>query len=198
MPHAAGHIATEEEYFHQVDAELIDEMRRRAASEARHRRIAEVSGINDPKIIEALENLGYNDATVTLLELVPLVQVACVGGSISQAERDRILGIASWRGVRPNTPAHQQLTAWIDQRPPEEFFEGTLRTIQAVLNSLPSDRRRARRDALVQDCNDVASASCELFGWTRRACAAKRKLLREIEKHFDAERQVSVGSANAT
>lgn len=198
MPHAAGHIATEEEYFHQVDAELIDEMRRRAASEERHRRMAEVSGIEDLEILEALENLGYDDTTVTLLELVPVVQVAWIGGAISEAERDRILAIAGRHGVRPNTPTHQQLTAWMDQRPREEFFQGTLRAIQAVLGSLPSELRRARKDALIRDCTGVATASCELFGWTSRACAAKQKLLGEMEKHFNAERQPATRSAHAT
>jgi len=198
MPHAVGHIATEEEYFHQLDAELIEEMRRRAAAEERRQRMAEVYGIDDPKILEALENLGYDETTIVLLELAPVVQVAWIGGSINHSERERILSIASRRGVRPDTPAYQQLVNWMDQRPSEEFFYGTLHAIQVVFDSLPSHRRRACRDILIQDCGGVATASCELFGWTSRVCAAKQKLLAEIENHFSAERRPSTGSAHAT
>lgn len=197
MAHGVGHIATEEEYFHQLDAELIEDMHRRAVSEERHLRMAEASGINDPKILDTLQNLGYSDTTVTLLEVVPLLQVAWIGNSISQRERDRIVAIAARHGVRPNTPAHQQLTAWMDRPPREEFFQGTLRAIQAVYNSLPVDQRRDRSDALIHECAAMASASCQLFGWTSRACAAKQKLLGEIEKHFPAERRRSTGSAHA-
>lgn len=172
-------------------------MRRRAAAEERHRQMTEASGIADPKILGALDRLAYDEATVTLLELVPLVQLAWLGGSISQPEQDRLLAIAGRRGVRPNTRAHQQLMVWMDQCPSEEFFQGTLGVIQAVLESLPSDQRIARRSALIRDCTGVATASCELFGWTSRACAAKQKLLGEIEQHFHAEGPVSRASANA-
>jgi hypothetical protein len=159
--------------------------------------MTEASGIADPKILGALDRLAYDEATVTLLELVPLVQLAWLGGSISQPEQDRLLAIAGRRGVRPNTRAHQQLMVWMDQCPSEEFFQGTLGVIQAVLESLPSDQRIARRSALIRDCTGVATASCELFGWTSRACAAKQKLLGEIEQHFHAEGPVSRASANA-
>jgi len=197
MPHAVGHIATVEEYFHQQDAELIEEMRRRAAADERHRQMAEACGITDSKTLEALDRLGYDETTVTLLELVPLVQLAWIGGSVSQPEQDRLLAIAGRHGVSPNTRARQQLMAWMDQCPSEAFFQGTLGVIQAVFESLPSDQRIARRSALIRDCTGVATASCELFGWTSRACAAKQKLLGEIEQHFHAEGPVSRASANA-
>lgn len=54
-----GQIPSEEEYFHRLDCQLIDEMRERAAAEEERRRMAETSRIEDPRVLEALERLGY-------------------------------------------------------------------------------------------------------------------------------------------
>lgn len=182
---SVAHLDSEEEYFHRLDAELIDESRKRAAAEEEHRRMAEASQIEDPKMLELLEKLGYTHTTVILLHLVPLVEVAWIDGSVSSAERDRILALASQRGLNANAPAYQQLMAWLDQRPSQEFFEGTWRAIQMEFESLPADERKAGKDALMQSCTEFASATCERFGWTSRICGAKRKLLREIARRLD-------------
>jgi len=197
-----AHLESEEEYFHRQDVDLIDKMRKRAAAEAEHRRMAEASHIEDPKILEALERLGYTHKTVILLHLVPLVEVAWIDGSVSNAERRRILTLASGRGVKDGMPAYQQLVAWLDQPPSQGFFEGTWRAIEAGFESLPAKERKARKDALVQACTEFAFASCARFGWTSRICAAKRELLRAIARrltqpHEDDPSGGLVGSAHA-
>lgn len=179
------HLRSDTEYFRQLDSELIDSMRRRAASQERRLRLAEASQIYEPAILEALEKLGYDHTTVTLLFLVPLVQVAWAEGSVSQAERDHIIAIASLRGVRAGTPAYEQLIAWLDWQPPEEFFEGTLSAIEAVLSSLHPTERQSYKKALLLCCRDAAAVPCRLFGWMSRVCAAKRKVIEELGKRLE-------------
>jgi tellurite resistance protein len=191
MRQELGHVTTEEEYFHQLDVELIEKMRRRADLEEQRRHMAEASQINDPNILEALERLGYNPTIVSLLCLVPLVEVAWASGSVSHAERDRIFAIASLHGVKENTPAYQQLEAWLESPPREEFFQGTLRAIQAALESLPQNERQARQRALLQGCMDIASAA----GWhLRRIGAVERKLLDEIQQRLELHQQVAASA----
>lgn len=180
------HHDTEEEYFHRLNAELINQMRRAAQLQEEERRMSEASRITDHKILGMLENLGYNHTTIELVHLVPLLQVAWVDGSVSKAERQRILQIAGLRGLKESSPAGGQLAAWLEQRPPEEFFQGTLRAIQVFLGSLPEDQRQVFKETLVQSCKDVAFASCGLRGWKDRICAAKRKLIQEIRTVLDA------------
>jgi len=184
MRHPVCHLETEREYFYRLDVELIDHMRRRAALQERRQRIAEACQIQDPRILDALEELGYDQATIALLYFVPLVHVAWIDGSVSQAERNRILVMAGLRGVKENPPAYQQLLAWLDKRPSEEFFAGTLTVIENMLNSLPPDEHEARGTSLIQGCREVAFASCGLFGWKSKVCIAKRLLLHDLSRRF--------------
>jgi hypothetical protein len=182
------HLRSEAEYFHQLDFELLETFRTRAGSEERRMRLAEASRINEPAILAALEKLGYDQTTVTLLFVVPLVQVAWADGSVSQSERDHIIAIASLRGVNENSPAYERLMAWLDRQPPDEFFQGTLNAIEAVLSSLPPIERKACKQALLLCCRDTAAGPCRLFGRMSRVCAAKRKVIEEISKRLESTR----------
>ena len=169
----------------------MDKMRRRAALDEQRRCMAEASQINDPKILEVLEKLGYTPTTVSLLCLVPLIQMAWADGSVRQAERHQVLAIASLHGVKENTPIYQQIVAWLDQRPTEEFFEGTWRVIGAILESLPQNEREARKRSLMQCCTDVASAA----GWhLGRFGAAERKLLEIMQKKLEPHQQLAASA----
>jgi hypothetical protein len=186
-----GHVRSEREYFYQLDVELIDKMRRRADHEEHLRRMAETCQIDDLNVLQDLERLGYNPMTVSLVCLVPVVQVAWARGWVSHAERDRVLAIARLHGVKQNTPAYQQLEAWLEWPPPTEFFQRTLRAIQAALQLLPQDERKTRRDALIGHCMDVASAA----GWhLGRIGAAERKLLEEIQKQLEPHQQLAASA----
>lgn len=183
------HLRSDAEYCFQLDLELIDSMRRRAAAQERRQHLAEASQIHEPAVLEALEDLGYDHTTVMLLFVVPLVQVAWADGSVSEAERDHIIAMAGLRGVKANTPAYERLIAWLDRRPLDEFFEGSLHAIEAVLSSLPPIERRTCRESLLLCCRDVAAVPCHLFGWMSRVCAAKRKAIEGIRKSLESVRE---------
>jgi len=185
MRHALGQIRSEKEYFHQLDVDEIDEMRRHGAAKARRLQMAQACQTQDEPILSALERLGYDPDTVRLLHLVPLLHVAWVDGSISRAERECILAIASRRGVEESSPAYRQLIAWLHWPPSEEFFEGTLCSIRAILRLQSAEERRASTETLIHRCREVAFASCGPFEWRNRICIFKRRLIKEIGKRLD-------------
>lgn len=185
------HLRTEAEYFFQLDRELIEGMRRRAASQQERLRMAEASHIFEPAILEALENLGFDHDTVTLLFVVPLVQVAWADGSVSQIEHDHIFAVASLRGTAADSPAFGRLAEWLNRRPPEEFFEGALNVISAVLSILPPAEREACRQAIVLCCRDAAAAPCHVIGWVSRVCVAKRKAIEHISARLESKQAVA-------
>jgi len=189
------HFDTEAEYFHRRDAELIDEMRKRAALDEQRRRMAEACQTENPRILDALEKLGYDSTTIPLLYLVPLVHVAWIDGSVNQAERSRIMVMAALQGLRENVSADQQLTLWLDQRPSEEFFRGTLQVIRAILESLPENTRKTRKEFLIRRCREVAFASCSRFGWKSRVCFSKRFLIRQIGRLLEPAEQTTAAAA---
>ncbi|HKC86196.1 MAG TPA: hypothetical protein VKG02_09500, partial [Blastocatellia bacterium] len=66
----------EEEYFGRKNQELIQKLRERRAREADRQKMAEMMGVDDQEVIEALQDLGYTSETIPLLHIVPLVEVA--------------------------------------------------------------------------------------------------------------------------
>jgi hypothetical protein len=179
------HLDTEKEYSHRLDCQLIEEMRKRAAREEEHRRTAELYRIEDPRLIEALEKLGYTHRTIVLLELVPLIELAWSDGSVSPSERNWILQFASTHGIGEDTPAWRRLALWLDHCPSPEFFEGTWHAMEAHAAFLPAEERAAAREAIIRACTDFATATCQRFGWHGRICAAKRRVLEEIRKRLE-------------
>lgn len=185
MRKALCHLWNDSEYCHQQDIELIDNMRRQAAIEDSRRRLAQQCQIYEPVILSELEKLGYDESTIMLLFVVPLIEVAWTDGGISKTERDHILAIASLRGVNANTPAYYKLTSWLDHQPRGEFFEANLRLIQNILNALPDADARAFREALLVCCRDTAASPCHFFSWLSRIPTAKRECIEEIAARLE-------------
>jgi len=190
-------LNTEEGYFHRMDAERMDELRKQAARDEEHRRMAAASHIEDPKLLEALEELGYTHTTLNLLFLVPVVELAWIDGSVSAIEHDLILAEAKGRGVEEGSPAFAQLQAWLEQRPPDAFFEGTWRVIEAVLASLTEDEQETRKKSLLQSSAEFAAGSGQHLVWANWVCASKRKLLRATEERLKRRHEAVPHTAHA-
>ena len=152
-------------------------------------------GTTDADIMVTLQELGYTRATVSVLHLVPLVQVAWAEGNVSKNERELILEAARARGVEAGSEAHEHLTGWLNERPSEEFFERTLSVIGALLQMLPSEQREIGKRDLVSYCTKVAEVSGGLIGFVRRSsrvCKEERELLARIAADLDGSRSATV------
>jgi hypothetical protein len=146
----------EETYFRKRDQELIEKLHQLRDREVERRHMAESTGITDPLMLEELQRDGYTEKTIELLPLIPLVEVAWAEGGVADRERRMIFDIARERGIEPGSPANEQLTAWLDKRPPERFFEDTLHALGLMLESMPPADREASRDDLLAYCNRIA------------------------------------------
>src|SRR5687767_4822354 len=120
----------EEEYFRRKDRELVESLRWAAEADASRRSLESTSGIHDPVMLQELEALGFTPETVSLLPLVPIVQVAWAEGGVSDDERRLILQLARQRGVEPGSAADQKLAAWLKTQPAEVVFERATRLIR--------------------------------------------------------------------
>ena len=174
----------EEEYFRRKDRELIEKMRQAAAQTAAvdHARgeLESRSGIHDPALLQELQALGSTPDTVSLLPLVPIVQVAWAEGGVSDAERDLILRFARERGITPGTPADAQLASWLANRPPDDVFARATRLIRAVLDHPAAGQSALRAEDLLQHAEEIAAASGGLLGFNKIS-SAERALLQQIE-----------------
>lgn len=185
----------EEAYFQQKEAELIEELRRRFHQQQDRERLAEEVGVHDEQILRTFEELGFSRETVTILHLVPLVQVAWSDGGVTKAERAKLHEVAALRGATPGTPGYLMLEKLLDTRPSDRALDVCWRVIRAMFSAWPEEKRRAFEVSLPAYAAEVASVSGGLLGF-RAISAEERTVLqraaREIaEAHTEAARTIT-------
>jgi hypothetical protein len=179
--------ALEEEYFRKKDRELIEKIRQAAATEQARKDLGRKAGLEDPQLIQELQDLGFTPETVGLLPLVPVIQMAWAEGGITKAERELILRLARSRGIEAGSAADRQLTEWLTHQPAEAVFARATRLIRAMLDSTPGQTGDLSADDLVKHCEEIASASGGMLG-IGRISAEERTLLSSIAADLNARR----------
>lgn len=167
--------ALEEEYFRRKNRELVEKMQVEARNEQARRDMGARIGLDDPEMLQELQRLGFTADTVTLLPLVPVVQVAWADGDVADAERAAIFQLARARGITEGSAAFHQLSAWLADRPAPEVFSSATRLIREILDA-PAGDATISADQLVSYCESIAAASGGLFG-LRRISPEERALL---------------------
>lgn len=157
--------ALEDEYFVKKEHELIDKMKRKLALEADRRKLAEETGVADQDVLEGLQALGYDSETIEILYLVPLVQIAWSEGYVTEKEKELVLEIARSRDIIPGSKAYDRLMELLDNEPPREFFDNTLKAIRYMIAALPEGSQAEARENLVEYCTMIADVSGGLLGF---------------------------------
>jgi len=80
-------------------------------------------------------------------------------GTVTEPERDTVLGLARARGVEVGSPAYAQLLEWLRVRPADAIFDTALEVIKNGFAVLPPEEREERIKRIVQACHEVATAS---------------------------------------
>ena len=182
----------EDEYFFKLEQEQREEQRRREARDAETRGLMEAFGIREEGLIRELADAGVDREAFRLLHLIPLVQVAWSDGSVSAAEAERILRVASMRGFNPGNAAYDRLQGWLDQRPSDRFFQASLRGVKAVLVHRPADEASALSRELVWYCAQVAEASGGFFGLGPRISEEEERVLAEVAGNLESTHSAAI------
>ena len=189
----------EEAYFRQKEAELIAALRERGQQQRDRERLAEALGVHDEKILNSFKELGFSRDTVTILHLVPLVQVAWSDGHVSEAERTKIRDLAALRAVIPGTPGYITLERLLDERPPDRVFDFCWRVIRAMFATWSEEKREALEVSLPAYATEVASVSGGLVGFrsiSREESVVLQRVAREIaEAHAEAARTITASAS---
>jgi hypothetical protein len=176
----------EEEYFRRKDRELIEKMRQATVASQARQALEARSGVHDPALLEELEALGFTPDTVSLLPLVPIVQVAWAEGGVSEEERGLIVRLARERGIDTGSAADRQLSAWLERQPSEEVFAGAARLIRAMLDAPAGERTDLTAEDLIRHCEEIAAASGGVMGF-RKISSQERAILGQIEAALKAK-----------
>jgi hypothetical protein len=170
----------EDEYFRRKDRELVENLRRAAEADVSRQALERTSGIHDPVMLQELEALGFTPDTVSLLPLVPIVQVAWAEGGVSDDERKLIVEFARGRNIPEGSAADHQLSTWLEQRPSEEVFGRATRLIRAMLDHPEGQTASLKVDDLIHRCEEIAEASGGILGF-HKISGEERALLGRIQ-----------------
>jgi hypothetical protein len=169
--------AQEEDYFQKKDRELIDTLQRQAKAQAQLRELGERVGITDPEISRELAELGFTPETVTLVPLIPVLEMAWAEGEVTSGERKMVVELARARGVDADSAADRQLAEWLNRRPDESVFRRAGRLIGALFAA--GGRFEMTPDDIIKYSEAIADASGGLFG-IRRVSSEERATLGRI------------------
>jgi len=193
--------AREEVYSRQKEAELLEKLRRKFHEEHDREQLAEEVGVHNNQVLMAFEELGFTRETVTILHLVPLVQVAWSDGGVSEGERSKIREIAALRGVMPGAPGYVLLEKLLRTRPSERAFDVCWRVIRAMFASWPEEKRRTLEVSLPAYAVEVARISGGLLGFRSISAderTAVQRVAREIaEAHIEGARTLAAAASVA-
>jgi hypothetical protein len=186
---------SEEDYFRRKEQELIDKLRKKTDAETHRKGLAEAVGLENEQIVDVLGEMGFDRATVVVLFLLPLLEVAWSDGSISDRERTLILEAAHAHGVREGTPAHAKLNEWLAAKPPEQLVGRALQVIRDIMAFQSTDARQATAGKLVDACERIAAASGGFLGLGSKIspeeAAVMKRVASEIERaHAEAAKKV--------
>jgi hypothetical protein len=182
---------SEEEYFYNHDRELLETIRRQAAADKVIQELGAVTGIEDEDILRTLQQLNFDEQTVVLLGIVPLVQVAWSDGSVNDREREEIFRIAQLAQVVPEDPSWCRLSDWLKNCPSEELFQLTLEALRASFRAASPGTREQRMNELVSNCTVVASASGGLWRLWSKISDAEQLAIRHIVDRLEPNSSTS-------
>jgi len=169
--------AREEEYFRRQEQAFEEEKRRRALREAQERNLGAVIGISDEHLVAELLDEGFTADRIPLVYLVPALEVAWADGSVSDSERGLLLEFAFEQGANKDSPAYEQLLAWLTDKPPAEFLASTLRLIGSLCRAQPPIEGQATVARVLSYCAQIAEASGSWLGLGSKVSRAEGQVL---------------------
>jgi hypothetical protein len=171
--------ASEEDYFRKQDRELIEKMRRAAEANRAQSEMSAKTGLNDPALIAELGALGFTPETISVLPLVPLIQMAWAEGGVTPQERTLLVTLARGRGIAEGSAADRQLADWMAHRPSPNLFASATRLIRAMIDTGVAEGGTMSADDLIKYAESMAAVSGGFLGF-RKISSEERETLAKL------------------
>ena len=111
-----------------------------------------------------------------MFDLLPLVHVAWADGAIQKSERAAILRVLELRNVAAGSEGFTLIESLLEERPNDEYMNQSL----AVLKELLAQGDGNRGAAIVELCQDVATAAGGFLGLGSKVSGEERELIERI------------------
>ena len=145
--------------------------------------LAEASGLDNTKALAPLVDLGVTADTIAAIALVPLIHVAWADGEMQENERKAILEAADEKGIKNDSPAHQLLDSWLDERPKATLFAAWSEYIGALKDEVDDKALAELKESIASFARDVAKSAGGFLG-IKAVSGDEERALDEVEKAF--------------
>lgn len=156
-------------YFEDRDQELLDFLRFESETpeEQEKELLREVAGVDDPEVLNKLQQAGISSASMTAFMLLPLVRLAWADANIQGGEFESILKAATEDGIAYGTPAYLLLNRWLKQRPTDKMLNAWWSYAQALAHHLDEPSLAAFRRATLGRAQRVLNRLEGCLVWVR-------------------------------
>ncbi len=182
----------EDKYFAEQEArrrrEVREQVEVRAADLAEKERLARAAGLRDVSLADRLTALGITAATAPLLDLMPLVFVAWADGSVSRAERARVMELVEARGFAHGTEPWLFMVSLLERKPDGPLLDA----LKVVLRDFLKGNAE-KGASIVALSRRIAEASGSLFGLGPRIDPREQEIIDRFAEFFaeSARREVA-------
>ncbi len=157
--------ALEDEFFHRVDEQLREELRRSMEKDRSREALQKATGLTDKELLDELVDAGFEATTLAALALVPAVFVAWADDSVTELEHDAVLKAAHDRGIEDDALASQLLESWLTKRPKRTLLQVWKHYAVAVNESLSDSASVLLTKNILHIATVVAEASGGVLGF---------------------------------
>ena len=174
----------EETFFHKQNAKLQEQLRVQALESADMNALSAASGINDEAVLQRLFALGIRCDTLAALCLIPLIEIAWADHDLNRKERDAILSGAEQAGLKKNTPSHELLESWLEEKPGPDLLLTWKEYVGELSAALSGDEKNSLKHDLLARARNVSDAAGGFLGFGNRVSEAEDAMLTELEQAF--------------
>lgn len=167
----------ENAFFTEQDLQLLAGLKEKLDREAAVAAFRESTGIQNTAVLDALINLGVSPAAVAALRAYPLIAVAWADGSTTADEIATVRTIAA-RHFKPDSAAGELVDRWLATPPAAGMLETWESCLTAMFHEMPASEATALKTKLIEEINEVATASGGMLGWGAISQSEKQTMQR--------------------
>lgn len=176
--------ALEDAFFVKQDAELRRRLAETPEARERKRAVAEITGLSDQRVIDALAALDIPTKLLAGIALAPLVLVAWADGEVDARERKAVMQAAAEIGLKQGGVGYELLDSMLASPPDASLRTAWEGYIAVMTAGMDHAERRALCEPLVERARRVALASGGFLGLGPRISEDEEKVLEGLAKVF--------------
>lgn len=176
----------EDEIFYQVDLKLWEQLRANTLMEEKRQQLSKLMNVQDQGMLDELIEQGIEPETVTVLLLVPLAFVAWADGRVTDAERAKVLEIATRYAQKDSSVFVGVVKQWLKREPSEALWDAWIAYIHALREQSLGPVTEMLGEKLMEHATSVAEASNSFLSFNR-INPEKQQMLDRLQKVLHTE-----------